>query len=474
MMTLQAIWAVARNTLAQAIRVRVGFVIMALYLFLVPALPFFVQGDGTLAGLLHVVIGYSLIVAGTLLGVLTLALSTTTLWTEFRDKQIFLLESRPIRRWQVLLGKLLGILILNGALLAFMGVVTWGSAHYLAGQKRWTRRDRVRADEQVLIARRAVEPDPVPESEVGGFVAQQLDGVCKQLEREGKMPPGGRDEVARTLRAEYFKMLSAVRPLTGRMWRFSGLHIPRRRDVNITIRFKYFSSDTKTEEPDHVRWEFGTQRSVQPGAARPLVYALNGTFMPDEQREIQIPSDAIDEDGVLEVRFINLEPRRPTLIFPEKEAMQVLIPVGSFAPNLVRGMAIIFVEVLFLAVLGLCCSTFMGFPVSPIVALSVLLLIYLSASLKSQFEKGLTFDQNRDSQTALIAEKAARAVTAAVHFVLPPFDKYAPSSLVSSGEEVSWRMLLEATGLIGLLYGGVLILVGSLIFERRELALATR
>ena len=44
------IWAIARNTVAQAVRVRVAFVIMAVYLVLVPVLPFILKGDGTPGG----------------------------------------------------------------------------------------------------------------------------------------------------------------------------------------------------------------------------------------------------------------------------------------------------------------------------------------------------------------------------------------------------------------------------------------
>ena len=50
------IGAVARNTIRQAIRVRVAFLIMAIYLVLAPLLPFVLEGDGTLIGLLRLVI----------------------------------------------------------------------------------------------------------------------------------------------------------------------------------------------------------------------------------------------------------------------------------------------------------------------------------------------------------------------------------------------------------------------------------
>jgi hypothetical protein len=184
-----------------------------------------------------------------------------------------------------------------------------------------------------------------------------------------------------------------------------------------------------------------------------------------------VPADAVDKEGALELRFYKLEPRRPTLIFSETDSIQVLFPVGGFGGNLARGLALIFFEVLFIAALGLFCSAFLSFPVSPIVALAFLLLVFLASTLKVELDKGFTFDQNQTSPVAQAAERVTRIATAVLHAVLPPFHRYAPSALVSSGEEVSWGLLLDGVWSLGLLYGGVLMLLGARIFERREIGL---
>ncbi|MBM4033708.1 MAG: hypothetical protein FJ291_18275 [Planctomycetes bacterium] len=502
------VWAIARNTIAQAIRVKVAFVIMAAYLVLVPSLPFIVKGDGTPRGLLHVVITYSLILAGLLLGVLSLAVSTTTLWTEVRDKQVYLLETKPVRRWQVLLGKLLGIMALNAALLAFMGVVTWLSVHYLLAKaqraaraipdskkkdKELAERRLREAREQVLSARRTVLPDPPPQSYLDIFLERKLDLRRQQLERSDRMPDEAKRvqdpelrkqiierEARKQLTEEFHNLINAVPPLNWKIppWHFSGLHVARRHDTKLTVRFKFLSSDRKSEEPDHVFWVFGTPRGELPPKAPNeqvhQVYAVGDAHLPDEVHEIQVPADAIDRDGGLRVQFRNMEPRMPTLVFSESDAMQVLVPIGGFTANLARGLAVIFIEVLFIAILGLFCSTFLSFPVSPIVAISFLLLVLLASSLKAEFEKGFTMDQAGDSPTARAAERVARGMTTALHAILPPLHKYSPSASVSSGEEVPlYGMVLDAVWSIGLVYGGILMLLGSHIFERRELALAS-
>ncbi len=72
------LWAVTRNTVAQAIRMKAAFVIIGIFIVFVPALPFLIKGDDTLHGLLRVVLTYAFIVASFLLAILTLSLSIFT------------------------------------------------------------------------------------------------------------------------------------------------------------------------------------------------------------------------------------------------------------------------------------------------------------------------------------------------------------------------------------------------------------
>ena len=455
------VWAIARNTMAQAIRIRAAFAIMALYLALVCALPFVVEGDGTLRGLLHVLIGYSLIAAGVLLGILTLALSTTILWSEIHEKQIFILESKPVARWQILLGKLLGILAVDAGLLAFMALVTWGSVQVHARRSRWDDIERRLAREQVLTARRVARPDAED-------LSKEVDRAYEELKRRGQLPSGAPADVRDQLRDELRNLRNAIRPRARRHWRFSGLRGARRDKGNFTLRFKFSTSSRTREKPLFTGWEVGARGTRD--FAR-----YQATYPPDEVNEVQLPARLITPEGVLDVYLYNFDPGNLTLIFTGDDAVEALVPVAGFASNLARGLWLILVEVLFLAILGLCCSTFMSFPVSPVVALALYVLIYLAGTVKAEMDQGLTLiEGTKESKVAAAVETAMRGIATTVRFVLPPFDRYTASEPVSFGEEVSSKHVLEATLSIALLRGGVLVLLGILIFERRELALASR
>jgi hypothetical protein len=151
-----------------------------------------------------------------------------------------------------------------------------------------------------------------------------------------------------------------------------------------------------------------------------------------------------------------------------------MVPVGGFAANLARALALLFIQMVFLAILGLFCSTFLTFPVSPIVALCLLLLIYLASTMHAEFEEQSTWKSEAAVTQESILTKFVKVVTIAVRKLLPTFDEFSPTERVSMGQEVSLLSILHAALMVGLLHGGVLLYLGILIFRHREVALAVR
>ena len=104
-----------------AIRSRVVGVLLCLLLLAIIGLPLTVKGDGTLTGEVQVLLTYTL-------GAVTMILSIATLWagcaavsTEVEEKQIHLILTKPVNRFEVWLGKWLGLVTLNAVLLLVSG-----------------------------------------------------------------------------------------------------------------------------------------------------------------------------------------------------------------------------------------------------------------------------------------------------------------------------------------------------------------
>ena len=123
---MHKVWAVARNTIAQAVRMKVAVVVIVLLLVVLPVMSFIVVGDGTLVGKLQTFASYGMSLVGILLCVLTISMSAYTLTSDLKLKQIFLVVSKPVCRYQILIGKFIGIAIIDVVLLVVFSSIIFG------------------------------------------------------------------------------------------------------------------------------------------------------------------------------------------------------------------------------------------------------------------------------------------------------------------------------------------------------------
>src|SRR6202012_3843833 len=86
-----------------------------------------------------------------LLGLSTLWLSCGTLARDIEECQIQVVATKPIARWQIWLGKWLGIVTLNAVLLAISGGCVFGLLQWRATKLSPAEQKNLR--EQVLVAR---------------------------------------------------------------------------------------------------------------------------------------------------------------------------------------------------------------------------------------------------------------------------------------------------------------------------------
>src|SRR5499427_6792951 len=118
---MQSLFAIAWLTWKAAFRFRLFLVVAALLLLAVVGLPMLVKDDGTARGFTQILMTYTLSMITVLLGLSTLWLSCGTLARDIEECQIQVVAVKPVARWQIWLGKWLGIMSLNAALLALSG-----------------------------------------------------------------------------------------------------------------------------------------------------------------------------------------------------------------------------------------------------------------------------------------------------------------------------------------------------------------
>jgi hypothetical protein len=148
---MQRIFAIAWLTWKAALRFRLFLVIAALLILAVVGLPLVIKDDGTARGFTQIILTYTLSAITALLGLSTLWLACGTLARDIEECQIQVVATKPIARWQIWLGKWLGIVSLNAALLAIFGACVYGLLQWRATKLPPDEQKVLRSE--VLVAR---------------------------------------------------------------------------------------------------------------------------------------------------------------------------------------------------------------------------------------------------------------------------------------------------------------------------------
>src|SRR3954465_6952951 len=118
---MQQLLAIAGLTWKAAFRFRLFWVLTVLLLGSVVVLPLLLKDDQTARGFIQLLLTYNLTIITALLGFSTLWLPCGTLARDIERCQMQIGAVKPISRWQIWLGKWLGLLALNAALLLISG-----------------------------------------------------------------------------------------------------------------------------------------------------------------------------------------------------------------------------------------------------------------------------------------------------------------------------------------------------------------
>jgi hypothetical protein len=125
---------IAGLTWKAAFRYRLFWILCALLAAAVVGLPLLLKDDGTAQGMVQILLTYTLSATAALLGFATLWLSCGTLARDVEECQMQMVAVKPIARWQIWLGKWLGLLSLNAVLLALAGAAIFVLLQWRAGQ----------------------------------------------------------------------------------------------------------------------------------------------------------------------------------------------------------------------------------------------------------------------------------------------------------------------------------------------------
>jgi hypothetical protein len=458
---MQRLLAIAGLTWKAAFRFRLFLVVAVLLLAAVIGLPILIKDDGTARGFTQILLTYTLGVIAALLGLSTLWLSCGTLARDLEECQMQVVAVKPIARWQIWLGKWLGILSLNAALLALSGASVYGLLQWRATRLP-PEQQRILRNE-VLVARSSAK-----ERSYDRDIETETDQQLAERLKTSPVDKVNVPEVRRQLREQVKAGYQIVPPATYRRWEID-LGFARHFLANqpLHLRVKFNAANHSSSGTFGAYWQVGVPQQTKLWRnEEPMSLA------PDTFHEFEIPPNLFDDKGVLSIVYIN--PNNTTLLFPLEDGMEVLYPEGGFALNYVRGLGIIFCWMALLAALGLAAASFLSFPVAAFFSLALLTMALSSGTLANALSAGTVVGYNEETG---VAGKSALDVVLlptfrALLWLINLVKDFSPIDSLSAGRNISWMELGRAFGQIVLLLGGVIGLIGIAIFNRRELATA--
>jgi hypothetical protein len=455
---MRRIWAVATNTMRQALRMKVAAIFLVLLLVLLPMLGFTATGDGTLKGRLQTFVSYGLSLTSLLLSLLTIIVSIYTVTSDIEQRQIYTVVTKPIRRYQIILGKVLGVIVLDIVLLVLFAGIVYGVTSWIPRFVHATEEERLAADNEFYTARASLVPPLVD-------VQKEVEAAYRKLSKE---------DIATIFRnmsqQEIFKQLTnrlrlekRAAPVGGTLvWEFRNVkvHDPNQ---SLFVRFKYDVSVTPQDEQVYGHWRVGDPRQFKQGAqaqVQTLIWEQTRKDIVRKFHELEVPASVVAPDGYLAVGFYNPPTLNQTVVlFPVEDGLEVLYKADTFAGNFVRASLLILCRLVFLACLGALAASFLSFPV----AILFCVVIFCTGSASGFIVESFGYmSQNTSRLYAYTVQEIIQ--------LLPQFDKYNPTQFLVPARLMTWSLLGQVALFLVMIRGLLLLALALLIFSFRELA----
>jgi hypothetical protein len=450
---MRSLWALVGNTMAQALRLKIAVVFSILLLVLLPVMSLVMVGDGTIKGRLQSFISYGLSLTSLLLCVLTIIVSTYTVSSDIQQKQVYTVLTKPVRRYQYLCGKFLGVVLLDVVLLAAFSGLIYGLTSAIPSLLGTDAQQMQELRNEFFCARASLVPT-LDEKEIAREVARQY----RNLREAGELPAEmDENQVIAELTHQRELARRSAAPASQITWEFTGVKPPQP-DQPFFVRYKYEVSVEPLDLNILGRWYVGDIRQYQYGyEMKTPIYVLERRDIIRTFHEISVPANALASDGYLAVMFENPVQNNTVVMFPQ--GVEFLYKADSFTFNFIRATLVIFARLIFLAALGVSACTWLSFPV----AVMVCCVVYFAASISGFFLESIEF---LSKSWGLLYSLTIRPVIK----LLPEFDKYNPINNIVSARLLSWAVLGWVFAVMVGVKAVVLWLLGMVIFAYREIA----
>ncbi len=428
-MNPRRIISIAQLTVRDAIRSRLLLALASLILAVLIAIPLLIADTSSPADRLSVTLHYSLNAILFILTISTLWASCVAVAGDITDRRLHLVLAKPVHRYELWLGKWIGIVFLDFAILAasgsgVAGILLWSWNTLPAGSPQ-----RLQTEARLLTARTALLPELPPTLE------QQRETVQTAM----MVPSGG------SLTLHYRIPPAACLPLPSELRLSMESSLPDR---------KYVSGI----------WQI-TNATGQ-------YLSIPFTNSPGIPSQLMIPAFGHSSHGPLSITLTRTDTANPArlLLAPNGKLPILLVPVGAFGPNFCRALLVVWFRLAFVAALGVTMGCLLSMPVSVFAAFAVLILLQMSGFISAVAATGTLVEHHHgDVAPPGLLDIASLRLITALNRITGPLDYYNAIPWITEGRRITWEMTAKAFGLLGLLYSAAVAIPGILLFNRREM-----
>lgn len=453
---------IAHHTVREAIRMKVVLAFALLLVALIGILPFAIQRPNTtVTATVQTFLTWSILPLGGILSFLAIFLGCLSISDEMYHRQIYMLVTKPIPRWQYVIGKWVGVLQVLTALLVFSGLLIYGMTRLLASAKPVDVIDAFSLEYEVLTAR-AHSALFVPDFRAPAERLMQQMVEDGRYNDQTKIRPA---KVRADLIQSYRQGWRIIKPGEVREYEFRNLElVDRSAGEAMQLRYKAKGMGYAMDETLQTVWVFGNPRDAD--QAGPV---LRRDVM-DRYHVIQFPTSCVSPNGTLTIRVQNIDHDRPdhhgaTIAFEAGDGLEVLYKIGSFEGNMVRMFFLVWCRVVAVASIAILAATFLSYPVACLLAF----MFYILAISGSYVIEAMGY--GGDTAGAYGAAKPAiKATMEVLYWLMPKFSEYNGLPIFVDGRSVTLMWDLQAAGKLVLVLSTILLMIACLIFRRRQVA----
>ena len=389
--------------------------------------------------------------------------------------------TKPLARLNYLLGKWLGVMLINFIVLIVAAVSTYTFIQYLRNQPvaagEAGQLDALAVNDEILTARVGSPPryERLSDEEIRKRIEKRKSDDPDYASMD-KLPAFKRLEWTREMQQNFSLAQRALPPATDHTYVFSGLKEAKSLNSTLTLRYRFHILGDDEHKSFQAGFEFLDDQN-RPIARQP------STYVPTMTHSFPIGSHLIQDDGTLRVKLYNLyNPGERTegmvgaLNFEENE-FELLYKVAGFEGNFFRAVLMMWIKLAFLAALGISCATFLSFPVACLLSFTVflggMLGPYLAEALQWYYPpEADKMDWSNISLVLLfIFETCTRAIANFIVFLLSSFGEYRPTQNLVEGRLIEWSAVGYGFLKLGLLWSGLSMIIGYLVMRNRQLAI---